>query len=242
VTRKSLLLSVLLLVLLAAGGLGGLYLLLRHEPGFYSHAEIPPGPERQTHSREYVSETTRFITEKVNCETDWQLNFTQDQINSWLAEDFVTSNTAETFLPAGVTDPRVVLEPGRIVLAFRYGEEDFNTVISVHAKVWLPKKERSTIAVEIESLRAGMIPVSWKLLQEQLTEGARQQHMDLQWYRNDGNPVAILRFQSDKREPTIQLQKLRIEQGRIHIEGRSLDPETRKFTAALGLLATPAAE
>jgi hypothetical protein len=114
------------------------------------------------------------------------------------------------------------------LLAFRYAQEEFSTVVSLQVKVWLPKRDRSAIAVEIESLRAGAIPLSWKLLQEQLTEQARQQNVHIQWYRNDGNPVAVLRFQADKREPTIQFQRLRIEQGRIQIKGRSLDPETRQ--------------
>ena len=233
-SRKSLLVSVLLLVLLTGGGLGGSYLLLRHEPNFYSLAEVPPGPERQKQSDECVSQATTLLQQKMDCEADWGLNFTQEQINRWLAEGFVASNM-DQFLPTGVSDPRIVFLPWRILLAFRYGEEQLSTVVSVQVKVWLPKRERNMVAVEIESLRAGAIPLSWKLLQEHLTEEARHQNIDIQWYRKDGNPVAILRFQADKREPTIQFQKLRIEQGTIHIQGRSSDPEVRKIISAIAL-------
>jgi hypothetical protein len=221
---------VLLVLVLTGSVVGGIYLLLRHEPNFYVMAEALPSAERQSQSREFTKKATRLVNDQLNCGVPWNVDLSQDEINSWLAEDFVTSST-DQYLPAGITEPRILFQPGRILLAFRYGDEDFSTVVSVQAKVWLPKRERSALAVEIESLRAGAIPLSWKLLQEHLTEGARKSNVDIQWYRNDGNPVAILRFQADKREPDFQFEQLRIDQGRIHIQGKSLDPEMRTVSA-----------
>lgn len=240
-SRKSLVLSVLLVLVLTGSVLGGAYLLLRHEPNFYVLAEVPASPERQAHSKECTTEVTKFINDRMGCDGPWRLDFTQEEINSWLAEDFVTSRT-DRFLPVGISEPRILFQPGRILLAFRYGEDEFSTVVSVQARIWLPKRERSALAVEIESLRAGAIPLSWKLLQEHLTEGARSKNIDIQWYRNDGNPVAILRFEADKREPTIQFEGLRIDQGSIHIKGKSIDPETRSNSAAMALPRTTPAE
>ena len=236
--RKSLVLSVLLLLVLAGSVVGGAYLLLRHEPESYVLAEMPPGKQRQSYSDECTKEITSFLTDKVNCEGSWKLSFTQDQLNSYLAEDFV--NSGWNLLPAGVSQPRIQLQDGRLRLAFRYGEDEFSTVVSLQVKVWLPKRERSAVAVEIESLRAGAIPLSWKLLQEQLTEGARNRDIDVQWYRNDGNPVAVVRFQADKREPTIQFQQLQIKQGHILISGKSRDPES--LSASFQLPRSAAAE
>jgi hypothetical protein len=63
------------------------------------------------------------------------------------------------------------------------------------------------------------------VLQDRISAWCRHQNVDVRWYRNEGNPVAILRFQYDRREPTVQLQELELREGSIYLKGRSLDPE-----------------
>jgi hypothetical protein len=225
VKRKAFILSSLILAIILVGGGYLLNSLLHHEPEFYVATAVPPGDLRQHESRDFEKKAFQLLSE-IQYDDQWQETFTEQQVNSWLAEDFVESRLAQG-LPSEIRDPRIAFRPGKILLAFRYGNDEWGTVVSVEAKVWVCKKEPNVIAVEVEDLRAGALPLTHKVVMEQITEGARNQNIDVQWYRNEGNPVALLRLQADRREPSIQLQDLEIRQGSIFLKGRSLDPELR---------------
>lgn len=223
--RKSLLLTLGLVGLLLLGVGSALAWLLYSEPELYAQAAVPAGGDRQRSSQEFEKKAFDLLSEIQN-EDNWQGEFTEQQINSWLAEDFVESNLARQ-LPSQITEPRVAFRPGKLFLAFRYGGEDLNTVVSIEAKVWVARREPNTVAFEIESLKAGALPLTPKFLQDELTEGARQNNIDVQWYRNDGNPVAVFRLQADRRDPGVQLLDLELKQGSVLLKGRSLDPTLR---------------
>lgn len=224
-SRKSFLLTLGLVVFLGTVlSLLGVWL-LGHEPELYVQAEVPAGSERIRLSQEFEKKAFDLFNEIQN-EDDWEAEFTEQQINSWLAEDFVESNLARQ-LPEQISEPRIALRPGRLFLAFRYGGPDFHTVISLQGKVWMAPREPNTLALEIESLKAGAIPLSPSFLQQELTEGARQHNIDVQWYRKDGHPVAVFRLQADRRDPGVQLRELELKEGAVRLKGRSLDPSLR---------------
>src|SRR5207244_1326754 len=94
----------------------------------------------------------------------------------------------------------------------------------IDLRVWLAAKEVNVVALELQALQAGSLPVSAQSLLERIYETARQQNIDVSYYRHNGNPVALLRFQADQRTPTVQLQRLELQQGLLRISGRSIDP------------------
>lgn len=223
--RRSLILTLVIVGLVLIGGGALFYGMLNAEPELYVEMAVPPGDERQQYSHDFEKKAFDLFNEIQN-EDDWHEEFTEHQVNSWLAEDFVESNLAKQ-LPSEISEPRVAFRPGKLFLAFRYGGADWNTVVSVEAKVWVTKREPNTIAVEIERLKAGALPLTPKFIQDELTEGARRHNIDVQWYRNEGNPVAVFRLQADRRDPGIQLQELELKQGAVYLKGRSLDPTLR---------------
>jgi hypothetical protein len=150
--------------------------------------------------------------------------FTDKQINSFFDADFGRLCRADKILPEGISAPRVAIEPDKIRLAFRYGTGPWSTVVSIDLRVWLAAKEVNVVALELQALHAGSLPVSAQSLLERIYETARQQNIDVSYYRHNGNPVALLRFQADQRTPTVQLQRLELQQGLIRISGRSIDP------------------
>ena len=56
---------------------------------------------------------------------------------------------------AGISEPRLSLEPDRIRLGFRYGAGPWSTVVSLMIRVWLVPREQNTVALEFESLHSG---------------------------------------------------------------------------------------
>ena len=222
-SRKSVLLAVVILLLLAGGAGTGLVLLVRHVPEFYSRAGVPEGAHRQDLSKAFIGEFTNRVVDGILNKNEWDAQFTDEQINSYFAEDFLTKHSAENPLPEGISDPRVALEPDRIRLGFRYGTEPWSTIVSVDMKVWLVHKEPNVVALEVQALHAGALPVSPQSFLDRLAEAADKQHISVSYYRHNTHPVVLLQFQSNRSQPTFLLRNLELRTGMLHIAGRSLD-------------------
>jgi hypothetical protein len=219
--KRQMLLPALGLVLLLTGlGAGGV-VLVRHEPSTYLAAEPPEGPARQKLSVDSLNKLHNFYQRVQDDSPEpWSQDFTEEGLNSFFAEDFVKIG-GESYLPSGFHAPRVLIEPDKIRLGCRYGEGPWSTVISLDLRVWLPKDQPNVVAVELQGLHAGSLPISSQSLLERIYEAARQHNIDVTWYRHDGNPVALLRFQAEQRRPTVQLHSLELQKGKLRITGRS---------------------
>jgi hypothetical protein len=237
-SRKSVLVGVLILFLLAGGVAAVLVLLVRHEPDCYQRLAQPPGEERQKHSKEFLENCSSLATKVVNDKV-WEVQFTQDQINSYLDEDFIHSNIK--LLPEGINQPRVALEADKIRLAFRYGKEAwYSTIITVDLRVWVAKKtqEPNVVGLELQGLHAGSLPISAQSVLENISEVARRQDIEVTWYRFNGNPVALLRFQATQQRPTVRLERLSLQKGLLSVGGRAVEG-TSPLRAMLGDLSIP---
>jgi hypothetical protein len=222
-SRKSVLLGLAILVLLAGTVTASLVFLVRREPEMYDRVALPPGQERQKHSEEFYKSCFNLASTMIN-NVEWEEQFTEAQINSYFDEDFIRSGVKERLLPEGISQPRVALEPDRITIAFRYGDESWlNTVISIDLRVWLVPAEPNTVALEIQGLHAGSLPISAQSLLDRVSEVARRQDIEVSWYRHSGNPVALLRFQAAQPRPTVRLERLVLQKGMLVIGGRSVE-------------------
>jgi hypothetical protein len=124
-------------------------------------------------------------------------------------------------LPSNISDPRVLFEPGVVRLAFRYGKGLWSTMISIDFSAWVTK-ERNTVALELIGLQAGSLPIGAQTLLDNLKDMLENNGVEVNWYRYKGHPVALLRFQSDQREPTVQLTDLKVNKGNIVIRGEPI--------------------
>jgi hypothetical protein len=220
-SRKSLLLTITILLLLLS--IGTVFvLLLAHEPAVYARTTPPTGDERKILSGQFKNDFLNFyqgIREK-----EWTGHFSEKSINSYFEDDFVPSGLASKILPEGVSAPRIAIDPDKIRLAFRYQVGPWSTIISIDMGIWLAtKREPNVIALELQGLHAGSVPIAAQSLLEQISETARQNGIEVIWYRYKGNPVALLRFQADQPHPTIQFTGLKLHSGEIYLEGKSLD-------------------
>jgi hypothetical protein len=221
VTRKSLLLAVAIVLALAGSAGAGLVIISRHEPTFYRRTAVPPGEGRRRLSGEFVTEFARLIDGVLN--KKWNARFTEEQINSYLEEDFLRQHTAECPLPEGISEPRIALDTNRIRLGFRYGAGHWNTVISLDIHVWLVPKETNLVAFEFLGMHAGAMPISAHGWLERQLDGIRRRNIDASWYRHHGHPVLLLRFQADRSTPTFRLQELNLHPGLLSVTGHSIE-------------------
>jgi hypothetical protein len=223
-SRKSILLGVGIIVVALIGVGAALVLLVKHEPGFYRRSSLPPGPVRKLHSNAFVLEMAQLGTSLSDHTPKWLATFTDAQINSYFEEDFIRGRTNRDFLPRGASSPRVAIEPDRIRLAFRYGKGAWSSVITVDLRVWLAKNEPNVVCLELQGLHAGSLPISPQSLLDHITEACQRKRIGVKWYRRDGNPVALLRFQTDGPRPSVQLSKLELRQGMLVIAGSCIQP------------------
>lgn len=240
--RKSALLGVGV-VLLVAGLAAGLVVLARHEPEFYRRLAQAPGKDRKQNSSDFITKFANLLSNVLSDRT-WGDTFTVDQINGYFDEDFARNGNMEKALPDGFHAPRLAIDEDRLRLAVRYGRGWWSTVVSVDLRVWPVPKEFNVVALEIQGIRAGLLPVSSRSLLEKISEVAQQQHIDVSWYRYNRNPVALLRFQADKAAPTVQLDRLELHPGKLVICGNPIPaapPKPAPPTAAADAPSSPAA-
>lgn len=214
-----------LVLLLFGGGLLVLFLVVGYEPAVYAKA-VPPTPEvRVQRSQEFLTEFFGMVHKVEAADQNWGVRFTDEEINGYLDEGFIKEGLAQRILPDGISHPHVVFDKDEIHLAFRYGAGAWNTVISIDLKVWLAKAEPNAVALELEDLRAGALPISGHWLLEEFAKIGRDNgnSVDLSWYRHDGRPVALVRFQSDQPHPTLLLQAVQLQPGLLTIRGASPD-------------------
>ncbi|GIW80194.1 MAG: hypothetical protein KatS3mg105_2001 [Gemmatales bacterium] len=218
--RKKVLLGSVLILAFLASAVGILFLLIRHEPAFYRRAAVPPGKDRKQNSNRFLSKCIKLIQGIQTSRPDEpiEVTFRADEVNSYLDEDLGKKGI---ILPDNISEPRVEFDDGIVRVAFRYGKKPWSTVISIDLKVW--HKEPNIVAMELQRVRAGLLPIAPQSFLEDLSESARQQNIELTWYRRGGNPVALLRFQADEPTPTIWLQRLELRTGTMIIRGCSTE-------------------
>lgn len=205
-------------VLLVLIGLAGM---VKREPAWYARATIEPGEARADQSREAVSQFSRIST--VLGEPIWDVKFTADQINAFFQEDYLTLGGDDN-LPEGWHAPRVMIEDDKLRLAVRVGSGLWSSILSMEVRVWKVPGQINTLALEIVSLQAGGLPLSSSTWLDDITQWARRWNVDVSWYRKEGHPVGVMRFQADQPRPTFQFDSVDLADGALTVAGRSTDP------------------
>jgi hypothetical protein len=218
--RRRLLISLGLVLGFLVLVLVGLAAMVKREPSFYRHAELPAGEPRANLSREAVSQYTQILS--ALDEADWRVAFSSEQVNAFFQEDYHKLGGDEN-LPDDCHAPRVKVEDGKMRVGIRYGSGLFSTVLSLEIKLWKVVGEVNTLAMEIVSLQAGSLPLSTGRLLDRLSEAARRENIEISWYRHDGHHVAIMRFQADLTRPTFQFDRIELKDGKLVVIGRSTD-------------------
>ncbi len=192
-----------------------IWLSLTHQPRFYRALAEVPSEQREAKARRFVAGSLQLRNDISN-ERDWQAVFSDQEVNAWLAGDLVTHFADQ--IPREVREPRVAFNLDRITLAFQLDRGPIRSVIWVVALARVP--EDNVLALTLEKIRAGVIPISADRLIGPITEQARQHGLDVKWTREAGLPVALIRYRPGDRSDVI-LESLNIRQGQIRLSGRS---------------------
>lgn len=230
-SRKKLFLmgTAILLILVGVGGTL-LWALLR-VPDFYADAtaSIPQEPaERQQAAKNLVQETTNLVND-IKHSDQWSASFKQSDINSWFVEELQQEKYNDV-VPEGVSEPRLVIRDERLQLGFRFKRNGWNGIVSLKLKPWIQDQNR--LAIEIESIRAGIVPIPLEEMLENLTQQLVDSGWDVTWNHANGHDVAVITLQQEKPDSPV-LESLLIDEGEVRVSGRSksslpADPQIQK--------------
>ena len=197
-------------------GLVALFLALRYEPRFYKDAMALDSETQQQGSDEMLQRAAALISD-VRKPGKWHAHVTAEQINGWLAVDFVKNHPAT--LPPLFRNPRVSIDADGIVLACRYEGEVISTVVNLTVEPYVP--EENVLALRIVRVRAGLAPMSLEKVLDGISDAARRSQWRIEWRQRDGDPVALLSAPppEDDGDPAAKIEAIRLGKGEIFVSG-----------------------
>ena len=172
-----------------------------------------------------ASETLKLDVEKLQDSAaqpgSWLATFTEEQINAWLVGEL--PKEFPRMLPAGVEEPRIVIENDRILAAARLKNSHIDTVISLVLKVKLTQ-QANVLAVRVEQLRAGSLPLPIQRFLRGISAEAKKSNIDVVWDMDSAGPVALVSVPGEHPRfvttPVI-IESLAMQAGHVNLAGHS---------------------
>src|SRR5205823_5767115 len=240
--RRTVLVSLTLLLGPVCAALGSVGYAVKREPDFYCRLPCPPEWDTREKATKLVTRV-QDLKNDIRSKPEWGDTFTAHDLNCFFVESMGRKGALSSMLPERFHSPRVAIEGDRLKLGFRYGEGFWSTVISLELRVWLVANETNVVAVELCDLRAGGLPFGSQSILDWIAEAARDSNVEVTWYRHKSNPVGLFRFYANQPQPPTQILTLEVKDGTFTIAGRSLsDQPPLNQTALAPLLRGPATE
>lgn len=194
----------------------GLYCAFTYEPPFYrKHAGVP-GVRRAAEAERFVAQSLQLRNDIAN-EERWEAVFTDEEVNAWLVRELVAHFGDQ--VPSEVADPVVAFDVDRMTLAFKVDRGPFRTLVWVVARARVSSDH--TVALRLEKIRAGALPIAVDELIEPITRQARALGLEIRWSEEEGQPVAIIGYTPTPGRVDVVLEQLQLVEGQLYISGRS---------------------
>lgn len=207
----------------------GAWSLLTKAPRAYEQRRrvvVQATPEHlKREARRFVSRGLE-LRNNIENEPRWESVFSDEEVNAWFAEDLM-AQFGEA-LPEGVRDLVIAFELDRLTLGFTYDRGPARSIMTMEMRARIEAED--TIALTIESVRAGALPVPIEPLTEKIADKCREFGLDFKWRTNGSKPVALIRYRTNIGRKDVVLEEIQIGEGQIRLAGRS-DPTRGKLVA-----------
>ncbi len=208
------------LTIIAAASLWGVYRASQQVPEFYVQALAAPR-ETQAAAGQELERQALSLNSQVRRPGRWEARFTQDQINGWLAVDLPEKFPGS--LPGGVSEPRVAVSPDQVQLAVKWQQGSTSAVLSAAGEIRLTQQPNE-VAIRILSVRAGALPVPLARFLDEIANRASSSGLPLEWTEVEGDPVALIKLPLEREEfrgKQLLVEELRLEEGAIVVAGHT---------------------
>ncbi|HEX6985983.1 MAG TPA: hypothetical protein VF170_11435 [Planctomycetaceae bacterium] len=217
------------LALLSVGGLlavvcaaVGLRWAANQAPDFYEAALAAPPPPavRQEAAREFAEQTAELVHELRYAST-WEQEFTQTQVNAWLAEELPRRYGHR--IPRGVSDPRVEFADGLVRIGFQLSSSKFEGVVGLDLRPTVPEPNR--LAIAVEALYAGLLPLAPGSFTDDVTKQLDRHGVEHEWRVEDGLHVLYVTVVPNRGDRPV-LEEIAVGDEKLRIAGRREQPTT----------------
>jgi hypothetical protein len=214
------------LAILAVGTLAffSAYRAARHVPPFYVQALQATTAAQKAAGQEFERQSFA-LHNALRRRGHWSARFTENEINGWLAAEL--PEKFSTALPAGISQPRVAIAAERVQIAAHYEQRGIETVLSLAGEIRLTS-EPNEIAVRIERVRAGSLPMPLGKLLDEISALAATAGIPLRWTEVAGDPVALLRLPPELDRQPFVLETLDLSEGALTIAGNTGGAEEKQ--------------
>lgn len=209
------LLSVVTVLLLGAGSM---YWAVTSSQPHYMAALKEPAEVLEEGSRQLESRFTTLSSD-LELEGDWRTVVSDHEVNGWLA--YKLPESFPNLLPKEIRDPRVAITPNQLILAARSDVAGVDTVVSVLVEPYVT--EDGDLAIELQQVLAGMLPVPTKDIVDRLQRGVRRAGLPIRWTRNGPNTVMIVDRELWDRDISQHrtLEAIELAEGEMFLTGRT---------------------
>jgi uncharacterized protein YpmS len=206
------------LLLLAAVAVFVLYRAARHVPEFYRRA-LEADQAAQAKAADRMERQAFDLTGKLQEPGDWQMAVTAEEINGWLAVQL--PKQFPRLLPPAMADPRVAIEPGRILLGCRYQQGGLDSVLSLVLVPYVPQP--GVLALRIAQARAGLVPLPTDGVLKTVAEALRAAKVEVDGKRQPADGQSVLRITlptiPGKHRKRVCIDNLQLRAGELFLEG-----------------------
>lgn len=219
----------LAVLILAAGGLTWwAWHASQQVPEFYQQAlEVPEVV--LVENSDVMLKKSLDLKNRLNEQGGWDVTFTAQQINGWLAVDLEKNH--RNSLPDEIRDPRVALAAEGVKLACRYQSDNFSTVFWLHGDVYL--HESNVIALRLYAARAGELPLPMSEVLEIISQAVQAADLHLRWTEVEGDPVALITIPAfhESTQLSVRLERVELKEGAIRLSGKN-EPRREALSVA----------
>ncbi len=176
------------------------FIILGSAAGYWAVEQTKVVPEFYAKAKEQLPVKTREASDRLQHDVEkfqsdvsrmgsWTAAFSDAEINSWLIEEL--PKRFPRLLAKGMDDPRIVIEDDKVLVAARYQDRRFDTIISFEVQVELTE-EANMLALRLKNLRAGALPMPLSKFLKGITREAARGDVDVKWDLTDDGPVALV--------------------------------------------------
>jgi hypothetical protein len=186
----------------------------QQRPDFYVQAlQTGPPPEiRKEVAREVVVRTLQLV-EDMQYSPRWSEEFTEAEVNSWLAEEFTAMQSDPLF--EGVRDPRIKIANDALHVAFRLDQDGIHGIVSCELRPRIGGPNRVDVAVS--SVRVGLLPIPVTSLIDDIYGHFAVEGWRIRWYPMQRDTVIVNLDRGDPEQPV--LEELKLVDGRLRVAG-----------------------
>ena len=212
--RRGIWIGAAVLLLLAGAGVG-IFLLGRKPPEFYKQAlaATVDASKRQAESKHFVQSVMQIVDDAQR-QQRWTEELSIAEMNAWLADEL--PRKYGEWLPRQVKEPRVAVDGDRLLVGAEIQRGQWKGILSCRLRPWLARPNE--LALEIESISAGLLPLPVDQLLEEVVRRAQREGWKVGWRQTGGHDVLLInlegRFGRD-----ILVDEIGVADGRLIISG-----------------------